>query len=109
MMRDGTVCSDFQALRLIDGIGHWAPQGSPGAVVEIILELVRGRIIRAISPFHRCTKYQAVNIFSNSAVPPLGIRTGNTHASVTQLHPTARALSSISIHPGILSRARCIT
>ncbi|ODM15409.1 hypothetical protein SI65_09012 [Aspergillus cristatus] len=40
-MRDGTVCSDFRALRLIDGVGHWAPQESPGAVVDIILELVR--------------------------------------------------------------------
>lgn len=41
-MRDGTVCSDFRAMRLIDGVGHWAPQESPGVVVDVILELVRG-------------------------------------------------------------------
>lgn len=41
-MRDGTVCKDFRAMRLIDGVGHWAPQESPGVVVNVILELVRG-------------------------------------------------------------------
>jgi len=41
-MRDGTVCSDFRALTLVDGVGHWAPQESPGVVVDVILELVRG-------------------------------------------------------------------
>lgn len=40
-MRDGTVCTDFRELRLIDGVGHWAPQESPGAVVDVILELVK--------------------------------------------------------------------
>ncbi|KAL5359400.1 Alpha/Beta hydrolase protein [Aspergillus floccosus] len=41
-MADGTVCSDFRAMRLVDGVGHWAPQECPDEVVEVILELVRG-------------------------------------------------------------------
>lgn len=41
-MADGTVCSDFQTMRLVDGVGHWAPQECPDEVVEVILELVRG-------------------------------------------------------------------
>lgn len=41
-MRDGTVCSDFRVLRLIDGVGHWAPQESPQVVVDVILELITG-------------------------------------------------------------------
>lgn len=41
-MRDGTVCTDFRELTLIDGVGHWAPQESPDVVVNAILELVRG-------------------------------------------------------------------
>ncbi|KAL4896083.1 Alpha/Beta hydrolase protein [Aspergillus ambiguus] len=39
-MADGTVCSDFRALRLVDGVGHWAPQECPDEVVEVILDLV---------------------------------------------------------------------
>ena len=39
-MKDGTVCSDFRAMRLIDGVGHWAPQESPKVVVDVILELI---------------------------------------------------------------------
>ncbi|GMG40735.1 unnamed protein product [Aspergillus oryzae var. brunneus] len=41
-MVDGRVCSDFRVLRLVDGVGHWAPQECPGVVVEVILELLRG-------------------------------------------------------------------
>ncbi|RAK98846.1 alpha/beta fold hydrolase [Aspergillus ibericus CBS 121593] len=41
-MRDGTVCSNFRELRLVDGVGHWAPQESPEVVVEVILGLVKG-------------------------------------------------------------------
>lgn len=41
-MRDGTVCTDFRLMKLIDGVGHWAPQESPGVVVDVILELVKG-------------------------------------------------------------------
>lgn len=40
-MANGTVCSDFRAMKLIDGVGHWAPQECPGEVVEVILNLVR--------------------------------------------------------------------
>ncbi|GIJ85803.1 hypothetical protein Asppvi_004667 [Aspergillus pseudoviridinutans] len=35
------VCSDFRFLRLIDGVGHWAPQESPEEVANAILRLVR--------------------------------------------------------------------
>ncbi|KAF7592627.1 hypothetical protein BBP40_012649 [Aspergillus hancockii] len=41
-MVDGRVCGDFRVLRLIDGVGHWAPQEAPDVVVEAILELVVG-------------------------------------------------------------------
>lgn len=41
-MEDGTVCTDFRLMKLIDGVGHWAPQESPGVVVDVILELVKG-------------------------------------------------------------------
>ncbi|KAF9891168.1 hypothetical protein FE257_004732 [Aspergillus nanangensis] len=41
-MEDGTVCADLRVSRLIDGVGHWAPQESPEEVVEVILELVGG-------------------------------------------------------------------
>ncbi|PWY96457.1 alpha/beta-hydrolase [Aspergillus sclerotioniger CBS 115572] len=41
-MRDGTVCSDFRELKLVDGVGHWAPQESPEVVVEVVLGLVKG-------------------------------------------------------------------
>lgn len=40
-MIDGTVCSDFRILRLIDGAGHWVPQENPKEVVRAILELVQ--------------------------------------------------------------------
>ncbi|RLL94156.1 hypothetical protein CFD26_102345 [Aspergillus turcosus] len=40
-MVDGEVCSDFRFLRLIDGVGHWAPQESPDEVAKAILDLVR--------------------------------------------------------------------
>jgi microsomal epoxide hydrolase len=39
-MVDGRVCGDFRVLKLIDGVGHWAPQEAPDIVVEAILELV---------------------------------------------------------------------
>ncbi|KAB8266553.1 Alpha/Beta hydrolase protein [Aspergillus minisclerotigenes] len=41
-MVDGRVCSDFRVLRLVEEVGHWAPQECPGVVVEVILELLRG-------------------------------------------------------------------
>ncbi|PYH98726.1 alpha/beta-hydrolase [Aspergillus ellipticus CBS 707.79] len=41
-MRDGSVCSDFREMRLVDGVGHWAPQECPEEVVEVVLGLVRG-------------------------------------------------------------------
>ncbi|KNG84572.1 epoxide hydrolase [Aspergillus nomiae NRRL 13137] len=41
-MVDGRVCSDFRVLRLVDGVGHWAPQECPEVVVEVVLELLRG-------------------------------------------------------------------
>lgn len=41
-MKDGTVCTDFRLMKLVDGVGHWAPQESPGVVVDVILELVKG-------------------------------------------------------------------
>ena len=41
-MVNGRVCSDFRVLRLVDGVGHWAPQECPEIVVEAILELLRG-------------------------------------------------------------------
>ncbi|KAE8349074.1 Alpha/Beta hydrolase protein [Aspergillus coremiiformis] len=41
-MVDGRVCGDFRALRLVDGVGHWAPQECPDVVVDVILELVGG-------------------------------------------------------------------
>ncbi|KAE8144203.1 Alpha/Beta hydrolase protein [Aspergillus avenaceus] len=41
-MQDGRVCSDFRSLKLVDGVGHWAPQESPGPVVATILELATG-------------------------------------------------------------------
>ncbi|KAB8233108.1 alpha/beta fold hydrolase [Aspergillus alliaceus] len=41
-MVDGRVCGDFRILRLVDGVGHWAPQECPDVVVEVVLELVRG-------------------------------------------------------------------
>lgn len=40
-MIDGTVCSDFRKLRLVDGAGHWVPQENPEEVVETILELIQ--------------------------------------------------------------------
>ncbi|KAF4155271.1 hypothetical protein CNMCM6936_002092 [Aspergillus lentulus] len=40
-MVNGEVCSDFRFLRLIDGVGHWAPQESPDEVANAILRLVR--------------------------------------------------------------------
>ncbi|RHZ63926.1 alpha/beta fold hydrolase [Aspergillus thermomutatus] len=40
-MVNGEVCSDFRFLRLIDGVGHWAPQESPDEVAGAILDLVR--------------------------------------------------------------------
>ncbi|RAH84878.1 alpha/beta-hydrolase [Aspergillus japonicus CBS 114.51] len=39
-MENGEVCSDFREMRLIDGVGHWAPQESPEEVVQAILSLV---------------------------------------------------------------------
>ena len=39
-MVDGTVCSDFRGLRLVDGVGHWAPQECPEVVCEVVLGLV---------------------------------------------------------------------
>ncbi|KAE8419353.1 Alpha/Beta hydrolase protein [Aspergillus pseudocaelatus] len=41
-MVDERVCSDFRVLRLVDGVGHWAPQECPEIVVEVILELLQG-------------------------------------------------------------------
>lgn len=41
-MKDGTVCTDFRLMKLVDGVGHWAPQENPGVVVDVILELVKG-------------------------------------------------------------------
>ncbi|KAH1487094.1 hypothetical protein LV164_003434 [Aspergillus fumigatus] len=40
-MVNGEVCSDFKFLRLIEGVGHWAPQESPEEVANAILRLVR--------------------------------------------------------------------
>ncbi|PKX97142.1 alpha/beta fold hydrolase [Aspergillus novofumigatus IBT 16806] len=40
-MVNGEVCSDFRFLRLIEGVGHWAPQESPDEVANVILRLVR--------------------------------------------------------------------
>ncbi|EAW17909.1 alpha/beta fold hydrolase [Aspergillus fischeri NRRL 181] len=40
-MVNGEVCSDFRFLRLIEGVGHWAPQESPEEVANAILRLVR--------------------------------------------------------------------
>jgi microsomal epoxide hydrolase len=40
-MVNGEVCSDFRFLRLIDRVGHWAPQESPDEVANAILRLVR--------------------------------------------------------------------
>ncbi|OJJ99858.1 hypothetical protein ASPACDRAFT_29336 [Aspergillus aculeatus ATCC 16872] len=39
-MANGEVCSDFREMRLIDGVGHWAPQESPEEVVQAIWSLV---------------------------------------------------------------------
>ncbi|PYI26699.1 alpha/beta-hydrolase, partial [Aspergillus indologenus CBS 114.80] len=39
-MENGEVCSDFREMRLIDGVGHWAPQESPKEVAQAILSLV---------------------------------------------------------------------
>ncbi|GLA53816.1 hypothetical protein CBS147343_6919 [Aspergillus niger] len=41
-MRNGTSCGDLREVRLIPGVGHWAPQERPGEVVEVILGVVRG-------------------------------------------------------------------
>ncbi|PYH69962.1 alpha/beta fold hydrolase [Aspergillus vadensis CBS 113365] len=41
-MRNGTSCGDLREVRLIPGVGHWAPQEAPGEVVEVILGVVRG-------------------------------------------------------------------
>lgn len=40
-MANGTVCSDMRAMKLVDGVGHWAPQECPDEVVQVILDLVR--------------------------------------------------------------------
>ena len=82
-MRDGTVCSDFRALRLVDGVGHWAPQESPGVVVDVILELVRGLNVYSVV----LSSVGPLDVYIGTLHIPL--RTDNTHADAVQLNSMA--------------------
>lgn len=36
------LCADWRGVMLVEGAGHWVQQERPGAVVEVVLEFVRG-------------------------------------------------------------------